>query len=200
MEYIQTCFNKSFIAGVDTQEREHNNEKVDGRAIWGELEKQTGELKDVNLTNMEGCPFQYNPTLNRVYEEMNKIIKQFGMIFSEYCPKSNHFFMQLQNLVIKTNFNIQLNRVMQLGFNIGQLSIFIKKNTLCEDRRDLIKNLVEKYNLTNIDAYITKETQDLINTKYFNKQCKLVGGRNNLYYKNKYIKYKNKYLHLHLKN
>ena len=65
---------------------------------------------------------------------MDKIISKYKMDESEFNPKSNHFFYQLKNLVkAKSNFNIKLNRVMQLDFNDGQLSVFIDRGTLTDD-------------------------------------------------------------------
>ena len=189
---IQQLFKKAFDAGKTVQKKEHSGEEIDGRSIWGKLEGEIGDLKDKNLTNDSDENLKYNDSLNEIFDEMDTIINKFGMNLSEYCPKSNHFFMQLKNLVkAKSNFNIQLNRVMQLGFNAGQLSVFIKKDTLCEDRRDLIKNLIEKYNMFDLYTFVSKENQDLINSKYLSEQ----EGGNNIFY-TKYIKYKNKYLQL----
>ena len=72
--------------------------------------------------------------------------------------------MQLNNLVDdKSNFNIQLNRVAQIGFNAGQIYIFIKNNTLQEDRCKKIVNLVLKYKMFELDTYISSDIQELIN-------------------------------------
>ena len=60
-----------------------------------------------------------------IYQEMNDIIKVFGMNKSEFNTKCNHFFCQLMNLVDKkSNFEIKLNKIMKLGFYAGQLSVF----------------------------------------------------------------------------
>jgi hypothetical protein len=123
---------------------------------------------------------------------MNIIINKYAMDKSEFDPKSNHFFCQLKNLVkAKSDFNIQLNRVMQLGFNAGQLSIFIKKGTLPEDRLDDITEFIERYNMTDLNTYISPENQEIINSKYLGS----MEGGNNIYH-GKYLKYKGKYLRL----
>ena len=193
MENIETLFRQAFEAGRTVQKKEHTGEVVDGRAVWGELEKKIGDLKDKNLTDESDKNLKYNSSLNDIYEEMDVIIDKYGMDKSEFDPKSNHFFCQLKNLVkAKSNFNIQLNRVMQLGFNAGQLSIFIKKGTLPEDRRDEIATVVEKYNMSDLNTYVSSENQEIINSKYLSG--KLEGG-GDIYYA-KYLKYKNKYLKL----
>ena len=76
------------------------------------------------ITNADQV-LQYNLSLKPIYREMNDIIITFGIDKSEFNPKSNHFFCQLMNLVDKkSNFEIKLNKIMQLGFNAGQLSVF----------------------------------------------------------------------------
>ena len=204
-------FLKGFNAGKTAQKLEHKHKTVDGKAIWGKIESEMVYLKDVNLTDEDGENLKYNSSLNELYEEMDIIINKFGMNLSEFCPKSNHFFTQLKNIVkAKSNFNIQLNRVAQLGFNAGQLSIFINKNTLCEDRQKLIVDLVEKYKMLDLDTYVSIETQSTIDKKYLNEteldlskvtsveETAQVGGENN--YHGKYMKYKAKYMKLKSNN
>jgi hypothetical protein len=199
---IKLWFKKAFEAGKSVQKQEHAHIEVDGRAVWGTIEKRIGSLRDVNLTDESDVELRYNSSLLELYEQMDEIIKKFGMGLSEFCPKSNHFFMQLKNLVVgKSNFIIQLNRVAQLGFNAGQLRVFVKKNTLCEDRRMLIRELVEKYKMFDLDTYIDTSTQKLINTKYldgteFDLTKELSGGGVITNYEIKYKKYKTKYLEL----
>ena len=128
---------------------------------------------------------------------MGKIITKYNMDENEMDPISNHFFSQLKNLVErKSQFIIHLNRVAQLGFNAGQLSIFIQENTLPEDRREEIKKFVEANRMFDFDTYISKENQKIIN-KYLEKNLAQHGGNYNQndYYHN-YIKYKTKYLNL----
>jgi hypothetical protein len=203
MSNIKLWFLKGFNAGKSVQKLEHKHKKVDGKSIWGEIEKSLGIFKDMNLINYKGENIKYNIHLNKIYKKMDVIIKKFGMNLSEFCPKSSHFFMQLKNIVkSKSDFNVQLNRVVQLGFNAGQLSVFIEKNTLCEDRRQLIVDLVKTYNMLDLDTYIDKENQDIINKKYLNgSEFDLTNkkGGGNLYYE-KYKNYKAKYLTLMQKN
>ena len=203
MSTVKLYFNKAFKAGKKAQKKEHKHETVDGRAIWGKIESQMGSLKDKNLTDDSDSNLTYNSSLNELYTEMDVIIEKFGMGLSEFCPKSNHFFTQLKNLVkAKSNFIIQLNRVAQLGFNAGQLSVFIKNGTLCDDRRKLITDLVEKYKMLELDTYVSQEVQSIINGKYLSEieindgeDKELQEGGGDIFYV-KYMKYKIKYLQL----
>ena len=204
-------FLKGFNAGKSVQKLEHKHESVDGRAVWGKIENGLGSLKDAKLTDEEGHNLKYNSSLNEIYEEMDVIINKFGMNLSEFCPKSNHFFTQLKNIVkAKSDFNIQLNRIAQLGFNAGQLSVFIKNNTLCEDRKKMVSDFVEKYNMLDLDAYVSQDLQATINKKYLDGTefdlTKVESdsdegqkGGTVLYY-GKYMKYKAKYMKLKSKN
>jgi hypothetical protein len=205
MSNLKLWFDKAFKKGKSVQKQEHKGKKVDGRAIWAKIENKLITLKDKNLTDDSSSNLKYNSTLDSLYDIMDVIIEKFGMDKSEFCPKSNHFFMQLKNLVkVKSDFNIQVNRVAQLGFNAGQLSVFIKKETLCEDRRKLIVDLVDKYNMFNINTYVTPTMQSIINTKYLDgtdldlrekDRDEHIQKGGDLHYV-KYMKYKSKYLML----
>ena len=187
MSTVEYWFFKAFDEGRKVQIREHNKEEVDGRAIWGAVEN---EIKDINLKELN---LHYNSALKEIYEEMNKIISKYDMDKNEMNPKSNHFFSQLKNLVDrKSNFIIELNRVAQLGFNAGQLSVIIEKDTLPKDRKAEIAEFVGRHKMFDLDTYVCKENQDIIN-----KYLKQNGGHfnQNNYYHN-YIKYKTKYLNL----
>ena len=126
---IKKLFEEAYLAGRTVQTKEHKGETIDGKQVWQKLEEKTGSLKNQNLTNTDGENIRYNGELENIYVKMDVIIQDFAMDANEFEPKSNHFFCQLKNLVVaKSGFNVQLNRVMQLGFNAGQLSIFIEKN------------------------------------------------------------------------
>jgi len=164
MPTVRQFYKKAFRHGKDVQIREQSGEEVDGRAIWNELESTTKELKDVILLSVDGSRIlQYNESLKPAYEEMKRIIVRFGMDTSEFDPKSNHFFCQLMNLVDKKSaFQIKLNKIMQLGFNAGQLSVFIEKNTLPGD----ITHFILKNKMLDLDTYVEPETQEIINSRY----------------------------------
>ncbi len=190
---IKKLFEEAYLAGREVQTKEHKGETIDGKQVWQKLEEKTGSLKNQNLTNTNGENIRYNGELENIYVKMDVIIQDFAMDANEFNPKSNHFFSQLKNLVVaKSGFNIQLNRVMQLGFNAGQLSVFIENNTLPEDRQEQITKFVEKYKMLDLDTYVNKPNQTIINKKYL--ETELSGGSGN--YKAKYLKYKAKYLKL----
>ena len=166
MTTVHNLYKNAFDAGRNVQISEQSGEEVDGRAIWNELEITTKCLKDQVLTH-DGQILQYNPNLKPIYSEMNNIIVDFGMDKSEFNPKSNHFFCQLINLVDKkSNFEIKLNKIMQLGFNAGQLSVFLERNTLPADRSVIITEFIRRNNMLELDTYVITETQDIINNTY----------------------------------
>ena len=163
---VKELYTKAFYAGREVQIKEQSGEEVDGRAVWNELEITTKGLKDQTLTYRHEI-LNYNLSLIPIYSEMRNIIIEFGMDESEFNPKSNHFFCQLMNLVDKkSKFEIKLNKIMQLGFNAGQLSIFLERNTLPVDRSDIITEFIERNNMLDINTYVSLETQQIINSKY----------------------------------
>jgi hypothetical protein len=190
MTTLRELFDKAFRAGRDVQERTHLHPDIviDGKAVWSELEKEAIALTEKNPEITKEM-LRYNESLNDIYDRMDVIIKEFNMDSTEFNPISNHFFMQLQNLVKKkSDFIIQLNRVMQLGYNAGQLSVFLERNTLPADRLEVIRKFVNENNMLNLDTYVSPEIQEIVNRILNNK---LDGG-----YYFKYMKYKNKYMAL----
>jgi hypothetical protein len=177
MTTVQKLYNQSFHSGREVQIREHSGGEVDGRLIWNTFESMTRELKDKPLTNADGV-LLYNGSLKPIYVEMNNLIKQFEMDKSEFDPKSNHFFCQLMNLVDKkSNFEIKLNKIMQLGFNAGQLSVFLERKTLPIDRIEIISNFIHRNNMFDLDTYVSPINQEIINTKYLHN---FEGGNYNI--------------------
>jgi hypothetical protein len=185
------------VQKIDQSESE---KKIDGRAIWGKIEEK---VKDIKIENLE-----YNENLNPIYEEMNKIMEKYDMHNNEMNPKLNHFFMQLKNLVVtKSNFKIYLNRVLQLAYNAGQLSVFLEniENFADKEKLNEINKIVMKHKLNILNTYVSNENQNKINKILENidfsfddvnsllLQNPMTGGRN---YKEKYLKYKQKYMNL----
>ena len=185
MTKINELFLNAYEKGRDVQVRTHAGEEVDGREVWQKIEQP---IKDIDIEEL-----QYNESLNKIYKKIDKIDKEFLLTENELNPKSNHFLLQLRNLVkAKSNFIIKINRLLQLGFNAGQLSIFIEKNTLPEDRSKKISKLFYKYKLNELETYVSQDKQEIID-----KQLPQLGGQNSNY-KEKYLKYKEKYLELKL--
>ena len=189
---IKFWFENSFQQGRLVQVREQSEEKdVDGRAIWGGIESQ---VKHVMISE-EIC---YKDILKPIYKDMEKLISKYDMESSEFEPKSNHFFMQLKNLVDKkSDFKVQLNRLFQISFNAGQLSMLLDK--IPSD----VKEFIITNKLLEIDTYLSLENQELINKKYLD-DTELDKIRENVHnlgggaysYQHKYYKYKAKYLQL----
>ena len=178
---VKNLFMEAYEAGRNVQIKEHAGQDMDGKTVWASLETKTGKLKDKNLSTESGELIKYNSNLEKIYDEMDKIILKFKMNESEFSPKSNHFFCQLKNLVkSKSNFNIQLNRVMQLGFNAGQLSVFIENKTLPSDRNDEITHFVKQNSMLELETYINPFTQNIINQTFLSQ----IGGNSKRYFIN----------------
>ena len=168
-------------------------DSIDGRTIWQNIEQ---EVAGVNIMDLK-----YRPELRNIYINMDKLIRKYKMEESEMNPKYNHFFMQLKNLVEKkSNFEIKMNRVLQLAYNAGQLSIYIEQQKLPED----IIEFVESNNLLDLDTFISIENQETINRLYLDntpldkikENIHNLGGSSDYM---KYLKYKAKYLKLRSK-
>ncbi len=187
---------------------EQSKTDIDGRKIWGILESK--------VTKIELEEMNYNNSLRNIYNEMNDIIIKYNMNSSEFDPKFYHFFMQLKNLVeTKSNFILKINRIMQLAYNAGQLSVFLdnidKQEKKYQEALDDIKKIVDKYNMKELDTYVSNANQEKINTyikdiiiEDIKKELDGVllksqeGGNNNDLdiFRQKYLKYKKKYLEL----
>lgn len=168
MVTVKKLYENAFRIGREVQIKEQTGQDIDGRDTWNTLERTTRELKDLSLTN-DAEILQYNFTLKPIYLEMNTLIIAFEMDKSEFNPKSNHFFCQLMNLVDKkSNFEIKLNKIMQIGFNAGQLSVFIENNTLPYEQINIISNFITENKMLILDTYVNSKTQEIINNKYLN--------------------------------
>ena len=162
---VKTLYENAFRIGREVQIKEQTGQEVDGRALWNTLERTTNKLKDLSLTNDSNI-LQYNLTLKPIYLEMSELIIRFEMDKSEFNPKSNHFFSQLMNLVDKkSNFEIKLNKIMQIGFNAGQLSVFLENDNLPSNQTD-ITHFIMRNNMLDLDTYVNSKTQEIINNKY----------------------------------
>ena len=184
MTKLKDLFQYAYETGRNVQTREQEGETVDGRQIWGTIEVL---VKDIKLDE----ELRYKDKLNKIYKKMDKIDEKFNMSANEYEPKSNHFFLQLRNLVkAKSNFIIALNRILQLAFNAGQLSIFIERHKVDES----IEHVYNKYKLYKLKTYVSKE--DIKKLDEYIKDVKIPQLGGGIDYKAKYLKYKQKYLEL----
>jgi len=173
---VADLYHISYRTGVDIQQNEHAGISMNGQMEWNKLEDKTGGLKNVVLHN-EDNTLKYNNSLKPIYEMMKVFIEKYRMDGeNEFSPKSNHFFCQLMNLVDKkSNFEIKLNKIMQIGFNAGQLSVFLDRNTLPSDRLYQIKEFINSNKMLDLETYVNLEIQQYINTNYL-KDFELNGG------------------------
>ena len=199
IKLLKQVYDTTFLKARNVQHLEQRGIQIDGRIIWGQIETS---VKDIILLPEQ--PLMYNKeNLERIYVIMKKFIAENKICDSEYQPKYNHFFMQLLNLVTKksgpeNSYLIQINRILQLAYNAGQLSVFIE-----EDKLPIAMQLfVEKYRLLDLDTYVTQDVQNRISDLYGDKLLialgvldKLViepsqrgGGKYSSY---KYFKFKN---------
>jgi hypothetical protein len=114
--------------------------------------------------------------------------------------EKNHFFLQLARIP-KNNPELNLLRVLQISYNIGQL-LAIKNKYSREGLEYFLTNKLE-----NIESYINidKCNYDKLILQNINEEIKKIisgdndmmgGGQNENIYYNKYLKYKTKYLKL----
>jgi hypothetical protein len=157
---INRLFTQVFHIAYEVQRSTHSGQQIDGKRVWQEIEKS---VEHINIPEMN-----YKESLNDIYEMMDIIIDKYCMEINEYYPKSNHFFMQLKNLVVKkSKYIIKLNRILQLAYNAGQLKYFLDSseyNTL--DQIKDIKNIYDNNNLNNLNTYISFENIEIINQQY----------------------------------
>lgn len=190
---LRKMFEFTFKIGVKAQELEQTLKEgkiINGRGIWGSIESRTGQFIDIVLKDLENLEIlknlkdlkdledledledlKYNDN-HDLYKEMSNTITIYKMDNNEMNPKSNHFFMQLMNLVIKkSQYKIKLNKILQLAFNAAQLKVFIDKwQKDNKDNKDEkysytndITKIFNKYKLDSLDTYVSIETQEKIN-------------------------------------
>lgn len=102
-----------------------------------------------------------------------------------------HFMLQL--IRIPKNNDINLTRICQIAYNIGQLTFFLDSDNYNGD----VKQYYKENKLYDLSSYISEtcttkaDLQEVI--LKLNKLLSQTGGSN---YYNKYLKYKNKYIQL----
>ena len=197
---LKQLFQKTYEKAREVQKTEQLGTEIDGRAIWGEIEKSVADFTILD-------DLKYNQSnLEPIYDKMIGIITKFKMIENEFNPKYRHFFMQLMNLVVNKSlpvgsYKIDIKRVLQLAYNAGQLSVFIDNGQLPYE----LSAFVISNKLLDLDTYLDLYTQEIISCTNKDKIKAILaptyqGG--NLYSREynlnyqKYKKYKNKYLKL----
>lgn len=146
---IQRMFNSVIKKAYQVQEKEHAGEKIDGREVWQTIEKEIIHHIPAGLL--------YNDSLKPIYGVMNELIEKYHL---DDKKKPDHFLLQLKNLVVaKSEWNIYLNRVLQIAYNIGQLCYFILKTDKIP--ADIIKFFNDN-NLNRLSSYVSTENQLVI--------------------------------------
>ena len=185
---IKQLFSFVYDKAREVQQRTLNGEQIDGKAVWNSFESKVKDIKfDSVLT--------YNMNLHELYERMDKIIEKYDLSKNEFNPVANHFFLQLKNLVLtKSNFIIHVYRVLQIAYNAGQLSVLLENKKI----NDEIIEFVLQNNMLNLDTYISKDNQNIIDMHIQNHTMTdiIQKGGNYDNYRQKYLKYKQKYLNL----
>lgn len=149
---INKLFELTFDLARYIQEFEHNGIKMDGRLIWKEIEK--------NVTEEVINDLKYNKSLNEIYTKMDALIEEHSIEEGEGKPILNHFFLQLKNLVVKkSNFNVKVNRILQLAYNAGQLKTLIELDMV----PDHIKDFYEDNDLNDLETYLDEDKIDKVN-------------------------------------
>lgn len=151
---IKRLFNSVVHIGYIVQILTHQGDSLDGKAIWGKIEKKVDKIKvDDDM--------KYNESLKSVYALMSKLMDKYDMNNNQGILYY-HCFTQLKNLVdAKSSFKIQIYRILQIAYNIGQLLYFMDNSDL--DAVNEIKEFVYEYNLHMLDTYVSKPIQQEIN-------------------------------------
>ena len=162
--------------------------------------------------------FNIEEIYNYVHGDTENDLKIFGEEGDEEAKalshddwEKNHFFLQL--IRIPKNNKINLVRLLQVAYNLGQLSVYLENNDNFYSSKAMEYFKTNK--LDEISSYIKltpEQHEELNNTSSINEfvsdvntfileQTEQVGGKNNEknneeIYKKKYNKYKNKYVEL----
>ena len=191
---IKQLYKFVFDKAREVQHKTLKDEQIDGKAVWNSIEVK---IKDIKLD----MDLKYNDSLYELYEKMDKIIEKYDLASNEFNPITNHYFLQLKNLVkTKSNFIIYINRVLQIAYNAGQLSVLLENNKLNDD----ITQFTLQNNMLDLDTYVSTDNQNIINMKIHDHIISDVVNDSNAnsiqkggnLYKLKYLKYKQKYLEL----
>jgi hypothetical protein len=128
---------------------------VDGKAIWGGIESS---LADIKIRD----GLRYKDELRETYVDMERLIETFGL---NRDKMPDHFFTQLKDLVDKkSEFVVKPNRILQIAYNVGQLTRVLEKDKLPRE----IKEFVYVKRLLEIETYLDEATLSIIDTE-FNK-------------------------------
>lgn len=187
-----------------------NKKNLDGLNAWIDIKplfEKHIECGKWNIFIKIGKEFVSD--INTIYDYVHDDLEMKGDENDDMSDKKmwekKHFFLQLIK-IIKNNPEFSFVRLMQIAYNIGQLSNHIEYDSLFteEIREYFYSNKLNKISSyvdiskCEFDAEVLNDVLEKMNEKIeFIKE--LQDGRNDVYYK-KYIKYKNKYLKLKSSN
>jgi hypothetical protein len=149
-------------------------------------------IKDISMA----CP-------KEIYEYVHDVLEMRGGdedINSEGNKpdkwEHKHFFLQLIRIPLK--YPLDLRRICQIAYNLGQLEAVYKDEIYTKD----VKTYYEKNKLEDINSYIDLSschddkdyTDNICNIKKISEVEEVLLKGGNIYYYLKYLKYKNKYL------
>jgi hypothetical protein len=173
--------------------------RLDGLKSWSVIKN--------HLQNNENIKCEWKFTKTQLYEMYNFIHDVLNMKGEENDignenehPKHNewekcHFFLQL--IRIQKNNDCNILRLCQIAYNIGQFKAEYSDTIYTSD----IKSYFEENNLDYVDTYVNVDCfnevyKDIISNiiNIIKSLCNQYGGNNDYYFK--YLKYKQKYLHL----
>ncbi len=153
--YIKVSFNSVVHIGYMVQMLTHQGDSLNGKTIWGRIEKKVDKI------NNDFGVMKYNESLKSIYDMMSKLIDKYDMNNNQHILYY-HCFTQLKNLVdAKSEFKVQIYRILQIAYNVGQLLYFMDNYEL--DVVNEIKDFVYTHNLHILDTYVSKLNQMEIN-------------------------------------
>jgi len=167
--------------------------KLDGLTQWNKLKGIFQESRN---------KVKWNPDVKRIFVEMRSDLKLqecMDEVKDKDIWEKHHFYLQHARVPTLNYNDASLNRLMQIAYNAGQFEA-MRDDEFYDDEK---KRYYANNKLGNIETYMDKDSLETLNVEISDdmrekldvvlKDSQLKGGD---IYKNKYFKYKNKYLRL----
>ncbi|AYV78184.1 MAG: hypothetical protein Edafosvirus6_33 [Edafosvirus sp.] len=149
MDIIRLLFTLIFNIGIYVQKSTQKGVKIDGKKIWGNIEKIICALP-TDIT----CDKYSAGTLTAFHNEIISLDNKYKLTKNEFSDMANHFLLQLYNLPIKkSDGKIILFRLMQIAFNAGQLFVLHKMKKLNPE----IDVMLSKFKYIDLSFYVNDE-------------------------------------------
>jgi hypothetical protein len=151
---ISTKIKEDFNKAVETGENVRADPNINGRDVWQKMEVEY--LKNKKTFNIKKSYLDFIENDSGFYSELKSdykdgIIKIGDQTIDFSLP--GHFLIQLIRLpVLAEGGVLTYNKLMQIGFNIGQL-----KTALKTEYRDneAVQDYVKKNNLLEMETYVS---------------------------------------------